>query len=70
MYPSASAHVPFDSDEQRIESFGLAIDAISREVEADLGEKDAAHIERIGRARPLLSEHRGAAPRFGFVRWP
>jgi NADPH-dependent stearoyl-CoA 9-desaturase len=38
----------FDPDEQRILSFGRAIDAIAREVEANLGEKDALHIERIG----------------------
>jgi linoleoyl-CoA desaturase len=40
--------MPFHSDEERTESFGRAIDAIFRDVEADLGEKDAAHIERIG----------------------
>jgi len=49
MNTSASADaVPFHSDEERIESFGRAVDAIFREVEADLGEKDAAHIDRIG----------------------
>jgi len=48
MLTSAAARVPFDAHQQRIESFARAIDAISREVEAELGEKDAAHIERIG----------------------
>ncbi len=39
----------FESTEQRIEAFGKAIDALRREVEADLGEKDAQHIRNIGR---------------------
>ena len=37
----------FDSDEHRLESFARALDAIRKEVEADLGAKDLAHIERI-----------------------
>jgi linoleoyl-CoA desaturase len=45
---TSAPHAHFDSESQRVESFGRAIDAIRREIEADLGEKDAAHIERIG----------------------
>ena len=48
MDTSAFAGLSFDSDEARIASFGRAIDAISRDIDADLGEKDAAHIQRIG----------------------
>jgi linoleoyl-CoA desaturase len=44
----ASASAPFHSDEARLESFGRALDAISREVERELGDEDAAHINRIG----------------------
>jgi NADPH-dependent stearoyl-CoA 9-desaturase len=43
-----TSHEQFESEAARIESFARAIDAIRREVENDLGEKDAAHIQRIG----------------------
>jgi linoleoyl-CoA desaturase len=39
---------PFETEAERIESFARAIDAIRREVENDLGKKDASHIQRVG----------------------
>ncbi len=39
----------FASEPERLASFGRAIDALRREIEAELGEADVAHIERIRR---------------------
>lgn len=38
----------FSSDEERLESFGRALDALKQEVESQLGEEDARHILRVG----------------------
>jgi linoleoyl-CoA desaturase len=38
----------FESEAQRIEFFGRAIDAIRSDIEKQLGEKDAEHIRRVG----------------------
>lgn len=38
----------FVSEAHRLESFGRALDALRKEVESDLGARDAAHIKRIG----------------------
>jgi NADPH-dependent stearoyl-CoA 9-desaturase len=48
METATASHAQFESEARRIESFGRAIDAIRREVENELGKKDAAHIQRIG----------------------
>lgn len=40
----------FESEEQRLESFGQALDALRREVEQQLGAADARHIKRVGAA--------------------
>jgi NADPH-dependent stearoyl-CoA 9-desaturase len=44
----------FEAGEDRLASFGRAIDTIRQDIEADLGAKDAAHIERIGSISNLL----------------
>jgi fatty acid desaturase len=41
-------------DRQRIESFGRALDALRRELEADLGERDLAYIRRVRSASRRL----------------
>lgn len=44
----------FASDAERLASFGRALDALRREVEEQLGEADAQHILRVGRASRSL----------------
>ncbi len=46
--PAAQTPSAFESDALRIESFGHALDDLRKEIEADLGPRDAAHIKRIG----------------------
>ena len=48
METAATSHERLDIEAERLESFARAIDAIRRDVENDLGEKDAEHIRRIG----------------------
>ena len=48
MDTATTSNAQFESEARRIESFGRAIDAIRREVENELGKKDASHIRRIG----------------------
>lgn len=45
----------FRSDEERIASFGRALDALKTEVESKLGAEDAQHILRIGRLSQRLA---------------
>ena len=45
---NAPSSVPEAADDPRIAAFGLALDALRREVEAKLGEEDAQYIKRIG----------------------
>jgi linoleoyl-CoA desaturase len=47
--PDGAPHT-FESEQQRLESFGQALDALRREVEQQLGEADARHIKRVGAA--------------------
>jgi NADPH-dependent stearoyl-CoA 9-desaturase len=49
------APLAFASDEQRLASFGRALDALRREVEDQLGEVDAQHIKRVGAASRRLA---------------
>jgi linoleoyl-CoA desaturase len=44
----------FASDRERIASFGSALDTLWKEVRAEMGEEDAVHILRIGRASRRL----------------
>ncbi len=48
MDQTTTSNPQFESEAERIESFARAIDAIRREVENDLGKKDASHIQRVG----------------------
>jgi len=41
------AEARVDPDEQRLQAFASALDALRREVEADLGAQDVAHIRRV-----------------------
>jgi fatty acid desaturase len=49
------APLAFNSDEQRLESFGQALDALRREIEGQLGAADARHIQRVGAASRRLA---------------
>lgn len=44
----AQTTLVFESEAHRLESFGRSLDELRKEVEADLGPRDAAHIRRIG----------------------
>jgi linoleoyl-CoA desaturase len=48
MVNEAPVHSRWRSDDERVESFASALDALRSEVERDLGERDAQHIRRIG----------------------
>lgn len=55
--PATGARAPAPStrsEDQRIEAFGRALDALRREIEADLGERDADYIRRIGKLSSRL----------------
>jgi fatty acid desaturase len=43
----ASAEARVDPDEQRLAAFAAALDALRREVEADIGAKDVAHLRKV-----------------------
>jgi NADPH-dependent stearoyl-CoA 9-desaturase len=45
---------PIDLEARRIAAFGQAIEALRRELEAQLGEQDAQHIQRIGKLSQRL----------------
>jgi NADPH-dependent stearoyl-CoA 9-desaturase len=45
---------PVDSEARRIAAFGQAIEALRRELEPQVGETDAAHIQRIGKLSARL----------------
>jgi NADPH-dependent stearoyl-CoA 9-desaturase len=45
---------PGNTDEERLASFGVAIDAIRKQIEDDLGPRDVAHIRRVARVSGRL----------------
>jgi linoleoyl-CoA desaturase len=46
---SVAPGASFQSDDQRLASFGRALDGVRSDVEAQLGDADRVHIQRIGR---------------------